>query len=88
MKKSLLKKANPEGVLRLARWHKLKIKGMPLDRIINLLHWRIKVLKGTNLEEDKSIEEYEPGVFIMEAEVLYNKDELVLDWDDFKNDKN
>jgi hypothetical protein len=39
MKKSTLKKAKPENVIRLAKWLRLDIDGMSLRQIIKLIHW-------------------------------------------------
>jgi hypothetical protein len=40
MKKSTLKNAKPENVVRLARWLKLRIDGMSVRQVIALVVWR------------------------------------------------
>jgi len=39
MKKSTLKKAKPENVIRLAKWLRLHIDGMSLRQVIKLICW-------------------------------------------------
>ena len=41
MKKSELKYAKPENVIRLARYLKLNIEGMSNRQIIKLVYWRL-----------------------------------------------
>lgn len=41
MKKSTIKKAKPENIIRLARWLRLRIDGMSIRQIINLVAWRL-----------------------------------------------
>jgi hypothetical protein len=36
-----LKKSKQENVIRLARWLRLRIDGMSIRQIINLIYWRI-----------------------------------------------
>jgi hypothetical protein len=40
MKRSTLKKAKPDDVIRLAKWLKLRIDGMSINQIIALIVWR------------------------------------------------
>jgi hypothetical protein len=41
MKKSELKKAKPENVIRLAQYLKLHIEGMSTNQVIKLVYWRL-----------------------------------------------
>ena len=41
MKLSTLKKANPENILRLAKWLRLHVDGMSYNQIVKLVKWRI-----------------------------------------------
>ena len=41
MKRSTLKKAKPEDVIRLAKWLKLRIDGMSHRQVIKLIYWLI-----------------------------------------------
>jgi hypothetical protein len=41
MKRSTLRQAKPENVLRLAKWLHLQIDGMSHRQIIHLVRWRI-----------------------------------------------
>jgi hypothetical protein len=46
------------------------------------------MVMANKLDSDNLIEEYEPGVFVMEAEILYNDlPPLELDLEDLKNEK-